>query len=708
LDFRLDTAAAWQAWAALGWLITWLGAFVALDLALRVPAAAPVVARRWQAAAALALGTGVWSTQVLVLATLPVSFPIGFHTLGSAGSWGLAVVAAGLGWVSLAATPAARVWRPAGAAGAGLGLFGAQLAVVASAGLRPAYEWSLPVLGAAALAALAGIGIAGAGLARLAGRRGPAPAWQRLAFAFGLAAALGVSGAALVFGADPGARSFSAYEHHIDHAALGLLASVGSTSLLLVLLFASVLEARMQARLRATTEELERRAFTDPLTDLPTHLAFKTQIAEAVQRADVEDRRLALLHISLDNFKQVNEQFDHQTGDRMLEEIAARLRTLLRPADQVARLGGDEFLMLVGADPDAETTARIAANVLASIDRPCRLDGREAVVSCSIGIALFPEHGAMSALFKHADAAMRAAKSGGGATYAFFEAHMMSGAREQGLLLRDLRTALAKGQLELVYQPKVHAPSGAITGAEALMRWHHPERGLVSPAVFIPIAERFGLIGELGHWVIDEACRQAREWRDRGLRMRVAINLSAQQLRQPGLAEHIQAALGRHQINPQLLTCEMTESVAMEFAESTMKIFEKLARVGVHISIDDFGTGYSSLAQLRKLPAEELKIDRGFVQDLEASAEARAVVDAVIKLAQALGKKVIAEGVETDGQYRILQALGCDEVQGFLFHKPMSARALGLLAMGHDRDPGHGAVAFRDSLFKETLPTALH
>jgi EAL domain-containing protein (putative c-di-GMP-specific phosphodiesterase class I) len=282
---------------------------------------------------------------------------------------------------------------------------------------------------------------------------------------------------------------------------------------------------------------------------------------------------------------------------------------------------------------------------------------------------------------------------------------MLGDAREQVDLLRDLRLALAHKQLELYYQPKIHAPSGEVTGAEALLRWHHPQRGMISPMVFIPIAERFGLIGQIGQWVIDEACRQSREWREQGLRMRVAINLSVHQLRQPDLAERIAEALNRHGIKPELLTCEITESVAMEDAEGTMRIFKGLADVGVHLSIDDFGTGYCNFAILRKLPASELKIDRSFVLDLESSADARAVVDAVVKLAQALGRKVVAEGVETEEQHQILRSLGCDELQGYLFAKPMSAKALALWAM---KDEGPRTIAFRDSLFRETRPAALH
>jgi EAL domain-containing protein (putative c-di-GMP-specific phosphodiesterase class I) len=285
-----------------------------------------------------------------------------------------------------------------------------------------------------------------------------------------------------------------------------------------------------------------------------------------------------------------------------------------------------------------------------------------------------------------------------------FDARMEVDTRDQAELLRDLRMALARSQLELYYQPKIHAPSAQVTGVEALLRWHHPQRGTISPNIFIPMAERSGLINALGAWVIDEACRQARAWRDEGLRMRVAINLSAHQLRQRDLPQRIADALRKHQINPDLLTCEITESVAMEDTDATLRFFTELAEVGVHISIDDFGSGYSSLAYLRKLPAGELKIDRSFVLDLESSEEARKIASAVVQLAQALKLKVVAEGVETDEQYQILRQFGCDELQGFLFAKPMSAKALGLWAMA---DEGPRAIQFSESLFRETQSMTL-
>jgi EAL domain-containing protein (putative c-di-GMP-specific phosphodiesterase class I) len=380
--------------------------------------------------------------------------------------------------------------------------------------------------------------------------------------------------------------------------------------------------------------------------------------------------------------------------------MTARLRGLSKP-HHCARLSGDEFMALVSDDPDEDAISTHATRLIGAIGQPYFYEGRELSLSCSIGVAMYPEHGALSTLIAHAQLAMSAAKAAGGATYAFFEHRMLRGVRDDVELSRDLRQALAKGQIELYYQPKIHAPSGEITGAEALMRWQHPQRGMISPSVFIPIAERYGIINALGHWVIDEACRQARAWRDNGLRMRVAINLSVHQLRQADLVEHIYQALQRHRINPELITCEVTESSAMDDAEVTMRVLGQLKELGVHLSIDDFGTGHSSLSYLRKLPADELKIDRSFVSDLETSEEARKVALAVINLAKALDLQVVAEGVETEGQNRILREYGCDQLQGYLFAKPMSAKALALWAM-HDEGPR--ALAFRSSLFKETSP----
>jgi diguanylate cyclase (GGDEF)-like protein len=437
----------------------------------------------------------------------------------------------------------------------------------------------------------------------------------------------------------------------------------------------------------------------DPLTTLPTRTHFEQQLAGAVVRSDANGEPLALLFIDLDGFKPVNDTFGHSCGDAVLRSVGERLKACTASGDAVARVGGDEFLMLLNDARDKATISQRAHAVVEALSKGYEVDGRQVTISCSVGVALYPQDGQHAKLVARADAAMYTAKRSGGSGVAFYTPALEDDARERFDLLRELRDALEHKQLELFYQPKIGAASRKITAAEALIRWNHPKRGLLGPEVFMPIAERFGLIRAIGHWVIDDACRQARVWRDSGLRMRMAINLSALQMRQDDIVERLQGALQRHGIDPRSLTCEITESVAMEDTKITQSTLRALGAAGIHVSIDDFGTGYSSLSYLRRLPAEELKIDRSFVMDVEFSADARAVVDAVVRLAHALGLKVVAEGVENERQCRILSDLGCDELQGFMFAKPMTARALLLWALD-DRDTD--SPTFASSLFGPT------
>ncbi len=431
-------------------------------------------------------------------------------------------------------------------------------------------------------------------------------------------------------------------------------------------------------------------AVEDTLTGLSTRLKFEDQLAAAAMRADAHQRRFALLYIDLDGFKPVNDSFGYGAGDRLLREMGQRLLTIGRANDAVARVGGDEFLMLLEGDPDAASSALVADRVRQAMQASCMIDGREVALSCSIGIVLYPDHGTRAKLIARADAAMLAAKQAGGNMHCFFDERMDSDAQAAIDLQRDLRHAMEQHEgLSLHYQPKIDGRNGRITGVEALLRWRHPARGMVSPAVFVPVAERFGLIGQLGQWVTDEACRQVRAWIDAGLYMQVAINLSVHQLRQTDLVDKVQQSLHRHHVPPELVTFEVTESAAMEDAQASLRIFDRLAQIRVSLSIDDFGTGYSSLSHLRKLPAKQLKIDRSFVQDVDRESDAKAIVRAVIKLSHALGMEVVAEGVETEAQQLILQRMGCDQLQGFLYARPMPADLLQQWATGPDLPERH-------------------
>jgi diguanylate cyclase (GGDEF)-like protein len=489
-------------------------------------------------------------------------------------------------------------------------------------------------------------------------------------------------------------------------------------ALLSMAVLMSALRSWLTARGRATHARLRQEAemappageppragtiVQDSLTGLSSRLWLEDQLAAAVLRAEARQRRLALLYIDLDGFKPINDSFGYASGDALLREVARRLQSMGRSTDTIARMGADEFLMLLDGDPDSGSAALVADRVRQQLQLPYVFDGKEVRLSCSIGIVLYPEHGPRGKLIARADAAMLAAKQAGGNMHCFFDQRMEHDAEGAIDLQRDLRQAIeSRTGLELYYQPKIDGRSGRITGAEALLRWHHPTRGMVSPAVFIPIAERFGLIGALGQWVTDEACRQVREWMDAGLTMRVAVNLSVHQLRQPDLVEKIQDSLKRHHVPGELITFEITESAAMEDAQASLRIFERMAQIRVLLSIDDFGTGYSSLSYLRKLPASQLKIDRSFVQDVDKEEDARAIVRAVIKLSHALGLEVVAEGVETEAQQGILMRMGCDQMQGFLYAKPMPARNLLLWASGDDL-PAH-KPSFHPSQFNADDP----
>ena len=424
---------------------------------------------------------------------------------------------------------------------------------------------------------------------------------------------------------------------------------------------------------------------------------FDTLLDEAAVQCDRGERSLSLLFIHLDNLQTVNDAFGYLCGDRAIVQLAERLIGEAGPRAVLARLGGDAFVLMADAPLDA--ARELAASVVTVRSGG---DGIEPELLCSVGVANYPLHGSRARVVGHASTAMRAVRQVGGADFAVFDPSMAIDLKEQTELLRDLRHAVSRGELAMVYQPKVDAKTLQITAAEALLRWHHPQRGLISPGIFIPLAERFGLIGPIGNWVIDEACRQAGVWRSAGLRMRVAINISAYQMRQDDLVDRLEAALAANGLSANRFTCEITESVAMEDTKVTHRTFERMRKAGLHVSIDDFGVGQASLSYLRRLPAAELKIDASFVQDLQRSSDACAIVDAVVRLAHALQLRVVAEGVETAFQRHMLVKMGCDEMQGYLFAKPMSAQALSLWAA--QENPTHIGGEFRDSLFCDTLP----
>ena len=381
------------------------------------------------------------------------------------------------------------------------------------------------------------------------------------------------------------------------------------------------------------------------------------------------------MFIDLDGFKPVNDAFGHHLGDRLLREVALRLREQLRGQDTLARIGGDEFVLLVRLN-EADDAPQVAARQVSLLSRTFQVDEHQLQISASIGIALYPGNGeSAEELLMNADAAMYHAKGAGKNGYSFFDVSMNTNARKQLQLLQDLRHALEHQQFCLHYQPKFDASNGQAVGAEALLRWEHPQQGLLMPDAFIDLAEKTGLIISIGEWVLNEACRQMRLWSDQGYsHWRMAVNLSALQFCHKGLVDSVASALARHQLPANSLTLEITETTAMSDADASMNVLQQLSQMGVDLSIDDFGTGYSSLMYLKRLPANELKIDRGFVRDLEHDSDDAAIVSAIVALGQALGLRIVAEGVETDTQQSFLTTLGCDALQGFLLGHPKPAQ----------------------------------
>lgn len=460
------------------------------------------------------------------------------------------------------------------------------------------------------------------------------------------------------------------------------------------------LRLALASKLDAASKRIATSQVLDDLTGLLSRGGFNVALDKAVDQAEAIGGVFCVVYVALDNFSLLNDAFGQVSGDSLLRHVSRRLTVCAGPKAEVCRITSGEFALIVVGDMAYGRS--IAARVIGVMAEPVKFGASHTVLSCSIGIAEYPEHGSRAKLLANAALAMRSVKVNGGGDFCQFDPKMGIEVRDEAVLVQDLRSALEMGQLELYFQPKVDAVSLQVTAAEALLRWHHPTRGFVSPVVFIPLAERYGLIGAIGSWVIEEACLKAAGWRERGLRMRVAVNISGYQMREDDLVERVEAALWRNNLRPGRFTCEITESVAMEDTKVTRTTFEKMRQAGFHVSIDDFGTGFSSLATLRRLPAAELKIDRAFVTDLEDSEDARSIARSIVNMAKALNLHVVAEGVETVGQCNLLVEMGCNELQGFLFSKPIRADDLEWLALDSKRQD----VAFRPSLFMETLNAA--
>ncbi|MEN5017835.1 bifunctional diguanylate cyclase/phosphodiesterase [Erwinia sp. Eh17-17] len=658
-------------------IVAFLASYTALDMAGRVATSTGKVARVWLLGGGFAMGVGIWSMHFIGMLAMSLPMVMSYDASLTVVSMVIAVAASifALWVVCYGQLPWYRLLG--GAVIMGSGVVAMHYTGMAALMINPGIVWNWAWIWLSVLIALVASGAALWLAFRL--RQGSGPL------------ALMRSGAALIMGiaiagmhyTGMAAASFP-MDSHATHLGmnsnwLAILVVVVTLAILGITLLVSMLDARLQARtsvlassLAEANRELAQLALHDNLTRLPNRILLEDRLDQAINKASRESSKFALMFMDLDGFKAVNDAFGHHIGDSLLIAVTERMKEKVEGHHTLARLGGDEFVLLIEID-DPNDAAVVADALVKAIERPFDISRYELVVSLSIGIAVFPGDGSDEReLMFNADAAMYHTKNNGRNGYSFFQPSMNTIAQNQLQLINDLWLAQEHKELRLYYQPKFCAPRGPIIGFEALLRWQHPQRGLLTPDIFLPLAEKTGLIVSIGNWVIGEACRQLRCWHLQGHSdWSVAVNLSALQFEQAGLVETVVRALEMHQIPPEQLTLEVTETTAMRDPDESIRILTQLTELGVKASIDDFGTGYSSLLYLKRLPASELKIDRAFVNELQAQTEDATIVTAIVALAQTLNLKVVAEGVETPEQQAFLTGLGCNTLQGYLLGRPV-------------------------------------
>ncbi|WP_447749566.1 putative bifunctional diguanylate cyclase/phosphodiesterase [Pseudomonas nicosulfuronedens] len=657
-----------------------LASYTALDLAGRIATARGWPVLLWIGGGGVAMGIGVWSMHFIGMLAFSLPIPLGYDLTLTLLSLAIAVLSSGFA-LALVSQDRLPFWQlVCGALAMGAGISCMHYLGMYAMLMQPGIDYDPTLFGLSLVIAVAASGAA----LWIAFKLRQHTPYVRLARG-GAALVMGVAIVGMHYtgmaAANFPAGSFcGASPSGLDSDWLALLIIIVTLAVIGIALLTSVLDARLESRtalltssLAQANQELTQLALHDNLTRLPNRILLEDRIEQMIGKVQRNGGHFALMFLDLDGFKPVNDAFGHHVGDLLLKAVALRLRDSLRSEDTVARIGGDEFVVLAEL-AEAEDAVTVAGQQISLLAQPFQVAGQELRIAASIGIVVYPGDGASQhELLRNADAAMYHAKGNGKNGYSFFEQSMNTNARNHLQLLHDLRAALERREFTLHYQPKF-AASGEPIGAEALLRWQHPQRGLLMPDTFIALAERTGLIIPIGDWVLEEACRQMRLWYLQGHESwRVAVNLSALQFCHASLVQSVADALERHQLPARCLTLEITETTAMRDADSSLEILGRLSGMGVDLSIDDFGTGYSSLLYLKRLPANELKIDRGFVRDLEQDSDDAAIVSAIVALGQALDLRIVAEGVETAGQQTFLTRLGCDSLQGFLLGKPVPA-----------------------------------
>lgn len=662
-------------------LVAILASYTGLDLASRVSAATGRAAQGWLLGSGVTLGLGIWSMHFVGMLAFRLPIPLGYDLTLTILSLLVAVAASAFALWMICQNEMSARRLVGGALLMGGAVAGMHYTGMAAMRMRPGIDYDVGLVALSIAIAVVASGVAlwiAFQLRRRVHRFQQAKLGAAVVMGLAIASMHYTAMAAATF---PLGSVCMAAGTGLDGDTLAPSILMTTVFVLAIALLTSVLDLRLEMRtavlaesLAAANAELTFLALHDKLTKLPNRALLEDRFEQAIQAAEREGERFAVMFIDLDGFKAINDAYGHQAGDQLLTEVATRIREAVRAVDTVSRVGGDEFVLLLRVNTP-EDAGELASRLLHRLREPVTVAGHSATVSGSIGIAMYPEDGTdQRALMRHADAAMYHAKGQGRDAYCFFEPSMNQHAQAQQSLAQSLRLALRNGDLQLYYQPKVSAPENRILGAEALLRWEHPTLGMVPPDHIIPLAERTGLIVPMGEWVLDAACAQLALWHARGHGdWTMSVNLSALQFADPGLVDTVQATIARHGLPPSSLILEITESVAMRDVELSLTVLRRLDAMGVRIAIDDFGTGYSSLLYLKRIPACELKIDRGFVRDLAEGGEDAAIVSAIVALGQTLKLKIVAEGVETPAQQDFLTRLGCDMLQGFLLGHPVPA-----------------------------------
>lgn len=662
-------------------LVAMLASYTAMDMAGRINAIRGKSVFAWLAGGALAMGIGIWSMHFIGMLAFSLPIPVGYDPGITILSLLIAISASGFALWRVNQPQLTLIQLSASAVVMGIAIAAMHYTGMAAMHMHPAIEYD-PLLFALSVAIAVGASGAALWITFVLRKNMPRVRLARAASAIVMGAAIvGMHYTGMAAANFPPGSICGASLHGIGTGALALVITVITLAILAIALLTSVYDARLESKtarlarsLAEVNAELKHQAMHDDLTGLPNRSLLEDRLEQILVKATRDRSHFALMFIDLDGFKSINDSLGHHVGDLLLIEVARRFRDTVRAQDTVARLGGDEFVVLieVGAPEDA---APVADKLINIVNQPFVIAGLNLGVSASVGIAVYPEDGSSSHdLLTNADAAMYYTKAAGRNSYRFFEASMNANAHHHLAIMQDLRSAMERQEFRLHYQPKFDAATEKVIGAEALLRWQHPARGLIFPDEFIALAEKTGLIVSIGEWVLDQACKQMRAWCDQGKsEWKMAVNLSALQFVQDDLVASVQNSLRRHALPPSNLILEITESTAMHDVEASLAILNRLVEIGVQISIDDFGTGYSSLLCLKRMPATELKIDRGFIQQLAHGSDDTAIISAIVELGRSLNLRVVAEGVETEKQHSYLKALGCTVMQGFLMGRPVPA-----------------------------------